>query len=198
MQRVPFKNRLSWRQREKGRYFYTHSISKTARFPCCCDQVKEENNYKKSNLDRLRRNGQWRALTKREILIPKCSNQDEDDGMDRRLFFVYYFKGTYKTNKKKENQRRREKILHQRGFLISLRNQRSDPGKVLKRAKGVGIEARRRAWRAVTDTHTNTYLHKRRTHTHTLTSWTEPTKCSFFISLLPTMRKKRRSCWQEN
>lgn len=102
MQRVPFKNRLSWRQREKGRYFYTHSISKTARFPCCCDQVKEENNYKKSNLDRLRRNGQWRALTKREILIPKCSNQDEDDGMDRRLFFVYYFKGTYKTNKKKK------------------------------------------------------------------------------------------------
>lgn len=50
MQRVPFKNRLSWRQREKGRYFYTHSISKTARFPCCCDQVKEENNYKKVTL----------------------------------------------------------------------------------------------------------------------------------------------------
>lgn len=43
-----------------------------------------------SNLGRLRRNVErWRALAKRTILIPKCSNQDEDGGNGSEILVLF-------------------------------------------------------------------------------------------------------------
>lgn len=81
-------------------------------------------------------------------------------------------KGTYQKNKTKKRRcksaKAREDPEQRGGLLETLRKPdvltlnmcEKDEGA----RKGVGIEARRRAWRAVTDKHT--HLHNCRTHTH--------------------------------
>lgn len=85
MQRVPFKNLLSWRQRANGTIFlHTTNKKLTLIQQNCTFSVlllwpgRRAKNKKlklknKVTLAKLRRNGQWRALAKRTILIPKCS-----------------------------------------------------------------------------------------------------------------------------
>lgn len=133
-------------------------LSKTARFPCCCccrtRSKKRTITENKSNLGETDSG----VHAKRTILIPKCSNQDERKWIGDFFFYLHYFKGTYqiKTRKISEGARRPSARARRRSSHIS-----QEPTFWpwhRERAKGVGIEARRRAWRAVTDTHTYTVV----------------------------------------
>lgn len=76
MQRVPLQNRLIWRQKSKrDDILQTNKLNSAILHVFCVvvsNPVEEENNSTKK-MD-------GGAHVKRTILIPKCSNQDEDDG----------------------------------------------------------------------------------------------------------------------
>lgn len=111
--------------------------------------------------------------------------------MDRRTFvyrFEWYLPKTKQKRRRCKSAKAREDPEQRGGLLETLRN---NPDVLTlrkrERAKGVGIEARRRAWRAVTDKHTHIHLHKCRTHTQTHNKQNQQ-NVLFSISLLRRRR----------
>lgn len=109
-------------------------------------------------------------------------------------FFVYYFEGTYQ---KIISEGARRPTLKRAGLLISQEPTFWPWKRRRDWSKGVGIEARRRAWRAVTDTHTqNTHTQTIVEHLHQERKLKHKTRTNnVLFSILvycPSWRKARR------
>lgn len=107
MQRVPFKNRLSWRQNKRDDIFthinkqtHTHS-TKLHVFRVVVVTRSKELKITFKTIQTLADYGEMMdsgaRSARRTILIPKCSNEEEEDDevMQDGDFFVYNFEGTY-------------------------------------------------------------------------------------------------------